>query len=1126
MTQPLHALLEEIIAGSGKAGGIPAPGHAGAAAPYLLAASIHQRRAPLLIITPEASAGKRLFESVTGLLGSRAASWFPPPDAEPYESLPHHPGILLRRSLALCHAVTSPRPVFFLPAESLLWRVPTPGWLRGHVFLIEEGEALDRPAFRLLAWRLGYRSVDLVSEPGEVALRGGIVDVFPPDEKLPIRAELFGDEVDALRFFDPTSQRSLGPVGRPVPLPPLSETIRDDRLLENLRARLRNTGDFGTIRLESLDRDLAYPTLSTEVRTDGDFYGPLWDHFPGARWVWIDRDACIRNVRAKMDRWAEDHRAKHRPEFVAPGRLFASPDLLSAQAPTEDPMEPPEWLEQVERPLLFPGDPGGMLEHLGGQAAEGMRVLLLLQGRGTMSRLTDLAADKGLHLSEEAPGVPAPPGLYVQLSSIAEGVSFPRLPWTVVTEREIFGRSRALPSAAARRRDVFFANLRDLKVGDAVVHVDHGIGVYDGIETLERGGRREDFMILRYAGGSRLLVPVQRMDLIQKYVGPEGHRPALDRLGGQSWKKAKAKVRKAVKEMAGDLLRLYSKRRSIERPPAAQDTELQEAFESQFPHELTSDQVKAIADIRKDMEGPRPMDRLVCGDVGFGKTEVAMRAAFQAVTSGRQVAVLCPTTVLALQHMERFSERFAPFPAKVAMLSRFVPPPEQRATAAAATKGEIDVLIGTHRILSKDVDLPNLGLLIIDEEQRFGVSHKEKIKQLRTEVDALTLTATPIPRTLQMGLSSIMDVSLIQTPPKDRLSIQTTLHPLDKDLVVSAVKRELLRNGQVFYVHNKVETIAHTASRIKAWVPNARVVAAHGQMGERALEDVITAFFRGEYDILVCTTIIENGIDLPRANTLIVENAHAFGLSQLYQLRGRIGRSDLPAYAYLLTPDDIPPRGDAFKRLETLREFTELGSGFRIAAVDLELRGAGEFLGAEQSGHMAALGFDLYLRMLEEAVSEARGESASPVLRCEMNLGLDLSIPMEYIEEVNQRLTVYRDLSLACSAEEVETVESALIDRYGPPPDPLREMLRSVRMRIRAEGAGIRSVRLQEGRLQVNCDPDAPLDAGRLVRFLTPRMGVQIHPGGSLEVPLGHEESPLSFLEDFFGAIFPEEEAS
>ncbi len=1126
MNRLLERFLSELYGSLGGAQGCASA--KGGGLPYALAAHLTSRETPAGVLVPSEASAKKLHAFLTAVFGERSApSLLPAPDADPYEGLPNHPGILLERAETLASFALSPRGALLASAPSFLWKVPRRGWWAGYLLLLEEGRPLDRRGFRSALWKMGYRQSDMVGEPGEVAFRGGVLDVFSPSETLPVRLELFGDDIESMRFFDPSSQHSLGAVGRPVLVPPLSEAVRDEALQERLKSTLAGEEEFGEIRLEGLGQIGAYPTYDTEVRQDREFYGALTDFMTGATWTLVEPEACMQQARAAVDQWTESHRAHRRPAFLAPERLFTACSCLETLS--RDPRtlrmgSDAGGASSSERPPVFPGEPYKFLAYIKERVDQGYRCIALLQGQGTLDRLAEVALADGLPVLREAPaGQDLPPGFYAALVPAEEGVLFPGQRWLAVTERELFGRGRAaLPEARVQHREAFFSGLRDLKPGMPVVQVDHGVGLFQGIETLVREGIREDYLVLTYGGGSRLLVPVQRMDLIQKYVGPEGHAPPLDRLGGPAWKKAKEKVRKAVREIAGDLLKLYARRRTVEGWSYSPDTDWQGEFEGQFPFDLTPDQARAVEDIKRDMESPKPMDRLVCGDVGFGKTEVALRASFKAIQDGKQVMVLCPTTVLALQHMERVSERFAPFPVTVKMLSRFVTPKEQKEAVALANLGKVDILVGTHRLLSKDVRPPNLGLLVVDEEQRFGVTHKEKIKQLKTHVDVLTLTATPIPRTLQMGLSGILDMSLIQTPPKDRLAIQTSVHAFDKELIQTAIRRELGRGGQVYYVHNQVETIAAAARRIQEWVPEARVTIAHGQMGERALEEVMLAFFHGRYDVLVCTTIIENGVDLSRANTLIVNNAHVFGLCQLYQLRGRIGRSDVPAYAYLLVPEGLVLRPDAEKRLETLQEFSELGAGFRVAAVDLELRGAGNLLGAEQSGHIEAVGFDLYLRLLEEAVAEAKGEPVLAPVRCEMNLGMDLAIPADYIEDQNLRLAFYRDLSMAAGANDVARVASDLSDRFGPAPPVVSTMLEAVRLRLQAERLAIRSMARKDDRLVLAFDPEAPLNTAGLVGFLSHRKGVRLAPSGSLDLVLETGEDPLKLLGRLLQAAAPE----
>lgn len=1066
-----------------------------------------------VVLFPTDAERKRVGEFLENLMdGEATIAVLPAPDHDPYEGLPTHPAILLERARALTLTALSRRTSLLVSAESFLYRVPLIGWWRRLAETIEQNSEQDRRALRLHLWRCGYRDTDFVGEVGEVSFRGGIMDLFPPGEPLPVRVEFFGDEVESLRYFDPVNQASLKNVPHPILCHPLSEAVLDDNLMETLREKLSAAGEFGELRLEALEERGTYPSLDVEIRHDEAFFGPLASFAGDRSWLAIDPERIVRESVTVLEGWRDSFKRRGRPSFLSPERLFttaeAVKDLVADSA--VDSIGSEGWGTSWKRFPLCPGEPYKAVEVLKKHIEEGYRCLALLRGRGSIERLARIAAEGGLQLMEELPVTgDFPPGLYAVVAPVSEGIVYPDGALLAVTERELFQQESVGRRAASIRREAFSSGLRDLQPGDFLVHVEHGVGIFEGLKTLTQNGVKGDYLSIGYAAGDRLLLPVARMDLVQKYVGPEGVSPELDKLGSAAWKKKKARVRKAVKKIAIDLLRLYASRKRSKTTPFPPDTPWQAEFESVFPHVLTPDQERAVREIKGDLESDQPMDRLVCGDVGFGKTEVAMRAAFKVVQSGRQVAVLCPTTVLALQHAERFEKRFAPFSVRVKMLSRFLSPAEQRETVRETSAGLVQVLIGTHRLLSKDVAFADLGLLVVDEEQRFGVSHKEKIKALKSRIDVLTLTATPIPRTLQMGLSGILSMSLIQTPPKDRLSIQTIVTPYEEELVASAVKRELARGGQVFYVHNSIETIGAAAERIGELVPDARVGIAHGRMKEGELEEVMTRFFHGKFNILVTTTIIENGVDLPRVNTLFVENAQNFGLTQLYQLRGRIGRSDIPAYAYLMIPQGGALKGDAEKRLATLKEFSELGVGFRVAAADLEIRGAGNFLGAEQSGHMASIGFDLYLRMLEEAVAEQKGERPESRDRCELNLGLDLSVPVEYMKKTSQRLSFYRELAVAESEEEVDAVKAGVEDRFGRAPETVAVIFEAVKLRLRAEKMAVRAISRREGKLILAFGAEAPIDAGSLVGFLSARRGSRLDPGGSLSVELLSGENVL-----------------
>jgi transcription-repair coupling factor (superfamily II helicase) len=662
------------------------------------------------------------------------------------------------------------------------------------------------------------------------------------------------------------------------------------------------------------------------------------------------------------------------------------------------------------------------------------------------------------------------------------------------------GKSRKSKTAA------FLSDFRDLKVGDYVVHIDHGVARFGGLQTLELQGRKAEFMLLYYAEDAKLYVPVERLDLVQRYSSAEGHEPQLERLGGIGWQKTKAKAKRAMRDMADELLRLYAERKLVGGYAYAADSPWQREFEDGFEYVPTPDQETAIEDVKVDMEAPTPMDRLLCGDVGYGKTEVAMRAAFKAVMESKQVAVLAPTTVLAYQHLETFSARFAPFPVKIELLSRFRSPKEQKDVVKRVEAGEVDIVIGTHRILSKDISFRDLGLVVVDEEQRFGVAHKERLKQLKKRVDVLTLSATPIPRTLNMSLMGLRDMSIIETPPRDRLAIQTQVVQFGESVIKSAIELELARGGQVFFIHNRVETIDTVAALVQRLVPQARVGVGHGQMNEREMEQVMLDFMAYKFDVLVATTIIENGIDIPRANTIIINRADHYGLAQLYQLRGRVGRSNRRAYAYLLIPSEQELTPIARRRLAAIREFSDLGAGFRVAALDLELRGAGNLLGGQQSGHMDALGFDLYTQMLERTVAELRGEDVQDETSVSLNLGVDVAIPDDYINDMGQRLRTYKRIASARDDEALRQIRAEMEDRYGRVPESVENLLAYARLRRAAEQTGAISIDRTPQGIAIKLSEKARVAPEKLLALVRERAGAAFSPNGVLRLELNEDE--------------------
>ncbi|HEU5013729.1 MAG TPA: transcription-repair coupling factor [Roseiflexaceae bacterium] len=1003
---------------------------------------------------------------------------------------------------------------------------------------------------------MGYRSAPTVEEPGELSRRGGIIDIFPPGDEQPLRIEFFGDEVDSLRRFDPVTQRSNTRMTETIVGPPqdLPFWRRDEVLARirnvdtsGLRPEARDEWETDITRLEHGERFEGRGLFAPFFR-ENDRLPTLLDHLPpGAVLVFSDLTLLSQHA-ADLQRLAEDRHAA----LVETGELPADyprpyvpwNELLAHQtAPAFVDLSSNEWLaareheqsaldtlqgfEPVVPPQFTPADLfGGQLKRLVDDVVTrlhaGEQVVMVTPQAARMQELVEEAVktkderrktkDES-HLQEARGDSPSfvigPSSFVVVHGSLDQGWHAPDLRLTLYTDTEIFGwRQRRSVSERTRKRDQSTeeraAFLRGLKEGDYVVHIEHGIAQYDGLVRRTVGGIEREYLNLRYAEGDRLYVPVDQIDRVSRYIGAGDATPHLTRLGTQEWERAKRKARAAVQDLASDLLKLYAQRQLGEGHAYQPDTEWQRELEDAFPYAETDDQLRAIADVKRDMELPQPMDRLVCGDVGFGKTEVALRAAFKAVQDGKQVAVLVPTTVLAQQHYDTFSRRMAAFPIKIELLSRFRSASEQRRIIEQLGRGEIDIIVGTHRLLSKDVRFKDLGLLVVDEEQRFGVRHKERIKQLRANVDVLTLTATPIPRTLHMAMAGIRDLSVIDTPPQDRLPIRTYMLPYDERLVREAILREMDRGGQVFFVHNRVQSIHYVANKLQQLVPEARIVVGHGQMDEHQLEKVMLQFFEGEADVLVSTTIIENGLDVPNANTIIVEDATKYGLAQLYQLRGRVGRSSNRAYAYLFYPGDHRMTDDAQERLLAIQEATELGAGLRIAMRDLEIRGAGNLLGSEQSGQIAAVGFDLYTRLLAQAVEQLKGQfdagrtngdketrrqgdkeieertddlaskspplpvSRSPRVKVDervlvaplvtLDLPMDAYLPTDYIADEQVRLSVYQRLADVQTPQAVRDLRQELRDRFGEPPEPAACLLTWLMIKALALKAGVASI--------------------------------------------------------------------
>jgi transcription-repair coupling factor (superfamily II helicase) len=1071
------------------------------------------------------------FRALTGRPAG-AVETLPAPDALPWDARSPHPDISEARAVALWRLATGAAPVVLAPAGAALVRLPDAWHYRGLALeLVRDGEL---PLDALLAHlvRTGYERREMVEMPGQFAARGGIVDVFSPEAARPVRVELLGDQVESLREFDPETQRSVRPLARAVLLP-LVEWPRDPRALERAWARARglaeipeNAAEVGTFPGWEFAAALDIPREHTVLDIAEAAGAPL---------VALDEPAALAEaMRAFRERAAESFANAGAAEAAPPEEFFLSGAEWEAALAQSDTLA----LEQLaldgadevaqlstQPTQRFHGNVAAFFAEARGRLEAGGQVLLAASSTGELERLADLCHDYEIayRLGEldEADATLARlagdatagtvPALVLAKAPLAEGVAFPALGLVLHGTGDLFDTAAAVKAARRpAKAAAFFSDRADLTPGDYVVHLDHGIGRYDGLKEITSDGRTGEFMQLTYADDARLYVPLERMDLVQKYRTLGEARVELDRLGGTGWQTRKKRVRKQLAEMAERLLALYAERRVATGAAFSPDSAWQREFEDAFEFEETPDQARAIAEVKRDMERAEPMDRLLCGDVGYGKTEVAMRAAFKAVADSRQVAVLAPTTVLVFQHWETFRRRFAAFPVRIEMLSRFRSAKEQKRVLEELAAGKVDIVIGTHRLLSRDVRFHDLGLLVVDEEQRFGVAHKERIKELRRNVDVLTLSATPIPRTLHMSLVGLRDMSVIETPPKDRLAIQTVVAPFSERLVQSAIEQELERAGQVYFVHNRVETIASLAAMVKRLVPRARVEIGHGQMSEKELERVMLRFVSGEADVLVSTTIIENGLDIPRANTMLVNRADRFGLAELYQLRGRVGRADRRAYAYLLVPPGEGLSTVARKRLAALKEFSELGAGFRIAALDLELRGAGNLLGPQQHGHINAVGFELYCRMLERAVAERKGEAPAMELRTALNLGLDIRIPPEYIPGEGLRLRTYQRIAAVADERARDELRRELADRFGPPPAAVENLLAYALLKAAAERLGVAAVERRGKQVAVKFHPETPLAPERLVALVRRRRGLRLDPAGVLWTEAGAAGAALA----------------
>ena len=1108
---------------------------------------VRTAKAPVFVVVSDNRAAEALHLTVqaacdlTGELDRNAVVRLPAHDVLPFENLSPHPDIQEQRAVTLWKIARGAAKLIILPIESACYRVFSTQHYANLTCTLRRGEETDPETLVEHLASVGYQPVDMVEMRGQYALRGGILDIYPPELDGPLRIEFLGDEIESMRRFDPETQRSSAPVDEAVLLP-LTETPMTNALLAQVHTRLSGQ------RLEGED-----DAVHDAIEAEGANIFPGWEFFAAAASgsrhtvfdlvskcrIFVEEPGMVQN---QLDRWWNKVTQRHERSGIdtlfTPADLYLTPwewqtraaetpgldlDQLGAIDVLDTDTTSLGEIEIPTRPTLrLHGSVPALVEQLRSLARQEIRALLAAANQGEVERLASILQEYGIsyrigsrsaHSGSET--------MYDETSYLRGDMRAPVIVRTEIANGVFLEEARlvifgandlsdeaditARPVQRKSRTAAFISDFRDLAVGDYVVHVEHGIARYLGLKEIAQDGMHVEFMILEFAEGARLYVPLTRLDLIQKYRSTDtGPAPVLHRLGTAQWARTKAKVKKAMQDMADELLKLYAIRKAAQGNPFSPDNQFQREFEDAFDFNETDDQITSIADIKRDMESSMPMDRLLVGDVGYGKTEVAMRAAFKAVQDSKQVAVLTPTTVLCFQHFETFKRRFAAFPVHIEMISRFRSPKEQKQILEKVEQGKVDILIGTHRLLSKDLKFQDLGLLVIDEEQRFGVRHKERLKQMRREIDVLAMSATPIPRTLHMSLVGLRDMSVIETPPKDRMAIQTVVAKYDEKLIRSAIEVELERGGKIYFVHNRVENIYEIASRLQELVPAARIGVGHGQMSETELERVMLAFMHHEYDVLVATTIIENGLDIPLANTILINRADRHGLSELYQLRGRVGRSNRRAYSYLLIPPEKELTDIARRRLAALKEFSDLGAGFKIAALDLELRGAGNMLGGEQSGHIEAVGFELYTTMLEQAVRELKGEDQAERPSVQLNLGISLRIDSSYIEEENQRLRMYKRIASAENETVIEDITAEMQDRYGPMPEPVQQLITAGRLRLLCEQTGVAQMDRKGQMVSLRFTETASIDPEKLMQIVTrhAKRGAQFTPQGVLRFPV------------------------
>jgi transcription-repair coupling factor (superfamily II helicase) len=1089
---PAFKKLVEQLAETGSVEGarhaaVRAGGVLGASTGCVLGALQVALKGPMVAVMPDPEQARQVFADLQSWsLEPASCLYFPELEGSPYEEGKTRPDTVRQRAAVLAELKTRPKhenrwfkPLIVTSAAALFPRVTPPEDFAAQVFTIEQRQRI-KPEALLEQWvRMGFEPSPMVEEAGTFARRGGVLDVFPPAHARPVRIEFFGDDIESIRLFDPETQLSEASVAS-VTFTPVREVSGGiaERALE-----LLGSLSFDDCREEEAGRwrQAMEAIAAGQKAEDSDFYtrflferpASLLDYLPGNGLVVLsEADAIARSI-MHLGNQAEELRLECESEGELPRGLpkpyLAWDEVMAPQPPTLELTAGPS--AELDLGFRTVGSYGGKLKSAAQDIKRwlngGQRVVLItLQAKRLSEQLGESGDGERGALPAVAPvddldALPDETSLTIVNASLREGWRNPDLALTLLSDIELFGWAKPR-RALAHKQAAPAILLSDISPGDFVVHVEHGVGQYKGLVQRQLGEQAREYLVLQYAGTDQLFVPVEQIDRISRYIGVGEHKPTLNKLGSQDWERAKTRVKQSIVHLAAQLLALYSQRELTPGFAFPPDTPWQDELESSFPFIETPDQLQATAEVKADMEIPRPMDRLLCGDVGFGKTEVAVRAAFKAVMAGKQVAVLVPTTVLAEQHLNTFRDRMSAFPVKVDMLSRFRSPKEQQRIIAEVKAGAVDILIGTHRLLQPDVQFKNLGLLIVDEEQRFGVMHKERLKELKKEVDVLTMTATPIPRTLNMAMVGVRDMSVIETPPEYRQPIKTYLEEYRDEVVRDAILREIHRGGQVYYVHNSVDTMAPAIQKLRKLVPEATFVGAHGQMDEGQLEKVMNDFAHGEYDVLVCSTIIENGLDIPNVNTIIINEAGKLGLAQLYQLRGRVGRSSVHAYAYLLFKGEVPLTPQAEKRLRTIFETTDLGAGFKIAMKDLEIRGAGNLLGPEQHGQMNTVGFDLYCKLLAESIQELKGEELSDTTAKDtvtVDIGLDALIPDDYVTDLALKMNLYQRLALVTEIGQSAALEKEIRDRFGPLPEQVENLFFLLNLKLKALELGIEAIR-------------------------------------------------------------------